>query len=587
MIRWVLTFDVTPHLFVCRAARRRFELGNAAPSNQKEHHTLSIMNPMTCNRCSFHDAAPHDNIEKLPSGCFAILVHRHYLERVKDVMMSNEFNIQRSWTNISTTAEANDINNDDDDDDMINDAKRFKNEVAVNNGDIQAIHSPSCQEIDSLQQQNLKGGRKDRRGYQLLLFQHSYVTSLMELSPLARQNISWAAPIRYRISYPAVECPPITPVNINHIGVDLFRLLKQFEFDIHKHLLRIDVFPPEQGEHIAKALQMAAVAFLSESTELEASSLNDDDPFSGPIELTRSVSKCSHVLTVVKVTTSPSNHATELHNSQHPNHGYYINVALQADHISLLLNHQAAEQAWVEPTDEKTGLDLGQNVPPHAPVSRAYYKLLQVWQEYLKPRHPLPSFPTVTAPTTVGLDLGASPGGWTQVMLEHFRLSHVIAVDTARHLAHRIVGHPLTSGRVTHVQADLSQKVDTARAIYEAMPLSADSQPHSSISHVVCDSSTDSNRILPDVVQLIENLSLLPSISWTRPSYWVVTLKLPYKTSQSVQRNIERVMQTIPEHLRHAASFCYRDQKAVEIEYQVVHLMANSDSERTLIAILR
>ncbi len=561
-------------------------------------------------------------IEKLPHGCYALMVHRHYVNRVKDAMLKTNESVNNSWHQISSAAI--DVNDDDDGLHVKEATVRERDQPTINNN---MATLPFCQTIEFSQQQqaSLKGKRKDRRGYQMLLFQHSQLSSLMELSPLARQNISWATPIQYRIQKPIhYSCQTTCRLddssslanNIHNdphqrwMGNALWRLLleHQASFDVTKHVLRIDAFPIELSADIAKGLQMAATLSisLSKTREQDVSIPRDDvvvleDPYSGPMEMTRSVSNCTHVLTVLSVTASK-------YSCDGGDYNYYVSVIRQVDHVQLLLNDHASQQVLVEPTDERTGLDLHSNVPSHVPVSRAYYKLLQVWQEYL--HQPLSlsssSLSSSNNNNTIGLDLGAAPGGWTQVLLEHFQLSHVLAVDTAHTMAHRILHHATTmKDRVVHVQADLSHHVETARAIYQAMlqrsqPSSSSSSssqqqqqqhPISLISHVVCDSSTDSHRILPNVVQLVEQLSSLPFVTWTRPSYWVVTLKLPYKTAQSVQRNLDKVVDTIPLHLRRLASLCYSNDdvssSSVVIDYQIVHLMANSDSERTLIAIFR
>ena len=81
-----------------------------------------------------------------------------------------------------------------------------------------------------------------------------------------------------------------------------------------------------------------------------------------------------------------------------------------------------------------------------------------------------------------------------------------------------------------------------------------------------------------------------PSSLITLPAVIVLTLKFAYKTEQSMKRNYAAAMNTIPTLLtsivdgqcRTTNSIC-RDH--ISCRYTVCHLHANSDSERTVLAI--
>ncbi len=85
--------------------------------------------------------------------------------------------------------------------------------------------------------------------------------------------------------------------------------------------------------------------------------------------------------------------------------------------------------------------------------SRAAYKLKQILEDH----------PIIREGDTV-VDLGAAPGGWSQVALEHVGDSgHVISVDM----------RPIDLEGVTVIRGDITEE-DTLRAISEAAGLSVD-----------------------------------------------------------------------------------------------------------------
>jgi 23S rRNA C2498 (ribose-2'-O)-methylase RlmM len=162
------------------------------------------------------------------------------------------------------------------------------------------------------------------------------------------------------------------------------------------------------------------------------------------------------------------------------------------------------------------------------------------------------------------VDLGAAPGGWTQVLWDHFPL--VVAVDQGI-LAKRVAA----LDGVHQLVAELSSP-PVATMLKELAPFSM----------LVCDASTDSNEILDKIVTLVKQIG---KGCWTLPCAWVVTLKLPYKTVGSLERNLGKVLNTIPGHLETAAALAFDHQ--VSIQFKILHLMANSDSERTIVAVFQ
>eukprot|EP00957_Ditylum_brightwellii_P018897 1421133-Ditylum_brightwellii.AAC.1 len=71
------------------------------------------------------------------------------------------------------------------------------------------------------------------------------------------------------------------------------------------------------------------------------------------------------------------------------------------------------------------------------------------------------------------------------------------------------------------------------------------------------------------------------------PAVMVITLKLPYKTAASLERNLKRVLSKVPHELQKIASSSSSSTTtaAAAVSFHIVHLMANSDSERTIVAV--
>jgi precorrin isomerase len=61
-------------------------------------------------------------------------------------------------------------------------------------------------------------------------------------------------------------------------------------------------------------------------------------------------------------------------------------------------------------------------------------------------------------------------------------------------------------------------------------------------------------------------------------------MKLPYKSIGSVQRHVNIIEESAGSHLREMALAMFPKEN-IRIAYRVIHAMANSDSERTLIAV--
>jgi 23S rRNA U2552 (ribose-2'-O)-methylase RlmE/FtsJ len=367
------------------------------------------------------------------------------------------------------------------------------------------------------------------------------MTSLSELEPLARQNIS----IAYQLShYLDGNDSKDSTNNVVTTASQLWSFLLQEGFDLSKDFLRVDCFPKNLTESICLGLQKAAAA---------PGSTIPSSPFEGPLQMTKSASNCTHALHVLYDNESQS---------------FWIGLCLSQSYQETvcILNDYAAKELALQPTDERTGQDLYTNASPEAPVSRAYYKLQQVWNDVL--RH---LFMAESNTSANAIDLGASPGGWTQVLKKHGRFGHVVAVDPGL-LAHRVAA---LEG-VEHIRADFcSQEFATALLqMNTCLPLSL----------LVCDASIDSNRLLTKLTTMAKNLS--GNNCWTLPCVWVLTFKLPYRSISSIEKNVTKLVQAVPQQLQEVTGVLACDYgREVDVKFQVLHLFANQCGERTIVAV--
>ena len=128
-------------------------------------------------------------------------------------------------------------------------------------------------------------------------------------------------------------------------------------------------------------------------------------------------------------------------------------------------------------------------------------------------------------------------------------------------LADRIAAH----SRVVHVKS-------TMQAI--------DKFPEGPYSLVVCDACILWMELL-DVIQK----TVMGKIQCTLPCTWVLTMKLPFRSTGSIQRQIEGLQEKLDNHFLSdmAHSMYPRKEDSVVSKAEILHLMANSDSERTLL----
>jgi trans-aconitate methyltransferase len=184
------------------------------------------------------------------------------------------------------------------------------------------------------------------------------------------------------------------------------------------------------------------------------------------------------------------------------------------------------------------------------------------------------------------LDLGASPGGWTQVLTHCFGCTKVVAVDAGIVAQRALSAIPLSSGNAVavHVQSSMQRADFTIAEPYAVL---------------VCDASLGWTELLDLMVATVRRCS------WTLPAAAVITLKMPFKTVGSIQRHVEDMQRKLPSFLRDLEQSMFSNESSpqesndgapgnqespccarrIRTRYRLVHLMANADSERTVVVL--
>jgi FtsJ-like methyltransferase len=218
---------------------------------------------------------------------------------------------------------------------------------------------------------------------------------------------------------------------------------------------------------------------------------------------------------------------------------------------------------------------------------------------------------------TSAMDLGAAPGGWTQVLLNHMNVTYVLAIDRAQ-LAPRDrfippsssppsstttssssssfgENPPTISPQIFHVPTTLEYL--NLRDYYESTSYDRSTNnssvsddttillPPKLFSYLVCDASVQWNVLLPMLIQQLQQPGNMNTIEWTIPSIVIITLKLPFKTIHSIRRHILDIQTQVPKFIESLSRIMYGKSMNISSRYRIVHCMANSDSERTLMVV--
>ena len=461
-----------------------------------------------------------------------------------------------------------------------------------------------------------ESGAAGRRysGYHVILTSYVRKAPLApQLSAFCRQNISWTARMQHRLLVPIAEDAEDSSTSSRKDYTDKLSsclpilsrvlcktLVANGRFLLDKDKLRVDVYPRSLLEPLCGLLQQQAVQSGGGDALLE-----NNDPFDGPLNMTASRSQCTVRLTVVVVLPAEKDKTQPNDASVNNNHNHATSTAASSCHcywgfdqrpvdseiMDLPLNHEAHSELNILPMRPTDGSDDSATpVPPTTPLCRAHFKLRQVWHDVLQNRQWHENQLSSTNTTNLspfqgktGLDVGASPGGWTQVLLHEFQLSHVYAIDPAL-VAQRVTQYN-ESPRVTHATCMLDQ-------FSTWLQHSNNSRPHQSsplsISVVVCDACILWQDLLRDLAAHI-----LPHINWQYPAVMILTCKLPFATPGSIARQVKGVQDAVPTwletHVRRQSSGSTGNggtpvmSSDVKVEWQLLHLFANSESERTLV----
>ena len=339
-----------------------------------------------------------------------------------------------------------------------------------------------------------------------------------------------------------------------------------------ENIIRVDTLPKSAGE--------ATVALLREALGL------DQGTNTSKIEFTPSAKRATLVVSfVVQDDGDDSSSSTR----------YGIADGPACLNLAQCLNHHATKECDICPMDPKTGEDLGRKLPMPSsagspPVSRAYWKLRQVVDEILATKAWWNSM--ADGHPRCGIDLGASPGGWTQALMgarsqgktaskrrPETVMARMLSIDKGR-IAQRVLR--LNNFSVTHCAHDFTSD-EAAERIAAMAPFSS----------IECDANIDPPKVLVWIQKTLLAASKLlnakdhqaesPCVAnlFAESCAFVVTLKFPYKSAQSVERNLALFEKSLPLALRNIAGLADAD---ADVSYEIFDLFANSLSERTLVA---
>lgn len=505
--------------------------------------TTTPTQPSTTTTSTSSNAEESSAIQTLPDRTFGVMVHKIYEARLLD-----------AWRPAAVE---------------FLEAVHSRAKVSQNR---RGFHVLLCREIGS--------GRGSSKGYH-----HDYCLPT-RLSPCARQNISWMARLQYYRRVVVVDtssssgaasrnllASSSSSTSSSAMATSVWQTLAEDpSFDRLTDRIRVDVFPRTLLEPVCGALQARAHASLvddDDETPLPS------DPFEGPLQMTASRSQSTLRLTVVLVPEAVKGGDHDKNAASRSVTTCYWGMDRRPRDNALLdleLNQEAnAEMAIVamQPSDGKEPIPAPH---PTIPLSRAYYKLAQVWTDELQPR-------CLDLANGAGLDLGASPGGWTQILLHDVGLSTVVCVDPAV-MAQRVLRHP----GVRHVPHRLQ---DWRRCQTE--------RHGTAFSAVVCDASVLWSTLLDDL-----STHVVPFTRWTLPVVLVLTCKLPFRTAGSIARHVQGIRERVPDLLDEwkpyfvaaastataTATTTVRKQ-GVAMEWKLLHLFANSESERTLLIVVK
>mmetsp|Transcript_14456 Transcript_14456/g.29347 ORF Transcript_14456/g.29347 Transcript_14456/m.29347 type:complete len:588 (-) Transcript_14456:2335-4098(-) len=554
------------------------------------------------------------------SHCFGVICHRQYTNRICEALRPTERNKEDDgWIKIivDSSAPLTSIQHDRESSTSCF-SQRVQGRTKLNNN--VENRDKANDQITVIPTAPEKGVRKNRTGYQILVIRHALI-SPSELPPMARKQISWVGRLTHRTFLNSQQNGENSDENakkklriegllakkkekeknekdlsskvVENDGIfakvadEILRKLTANGFNLEKDTLRMDVHPKSLNDTICSSLQLAATYHtillpsgaqgIDDTTNKNACS----GPDHGPIKMTRSATNCYMVVNIVVHSLLTSNSIKEV----------FWGISTNKEHwedLNQRMNDHATKEVLLETTDSITGYDRrkqdtsrskhsSSQIRKEVPVSRAFYKLNQVFDDEHLLRTLASLRKSKIGPIGAGLDIGASPGGWTQVLHHKVKLPTVVAVDPGV-LAKRVDELP----GVIHLRGEITTK-DVVDGIAKYAPYSI----------VVCDACVDAHNLLPKIIESLEGVNKILMESekslFILPLCLVLTFKMPYKTVGSLNKNLEKLSNVLPEYLSRLAllgccSSRENDGGKVEVRYKICHLFANSESERSVIS---
>lgn len=240
---------------------------------------------------------------------------------------------------------------------------------------------------------------------------------------------------------------------------------------------------------------------------------------------------------------------------------FYWGVTSADDPVTHDASWESLRQAVVSSYSEKN----------LTPVCRAYYKMQEIVEHYF------PLWSWTMPPDFNAVDIGASPGGWTQYVAVCMKGSKVLAVDPGD-----IDADILAIPGVTHCRA-LAEAPQTAAALSDFGGFSL------CVCDINCDAWVAIALLIKDVLPHCGIYSETEQIDPTEQklfSYLVLTLKLAKnpkekQINRAVNIVIEAMSTPVPHKLSSASNGIIYGVKGWD--FKVVHLNANSRNERTVV----
>lgn len=461
----------------------------------------------------------------------AVMVAKQYFERVKDYLLADQ---QISWETLQH---------------IISSAEDPILDTKIGSSGENLVESTESKKVAVLDATETTGNSNARRGFLVVLFK-DVKRPIDEISPMARQNMAWALKITHSLQYEKSLFS--TEEAINRIMDTL--PIAEIPLVGNDQALRVDVYPKSYIEDACLCLQRACHQKLPNSK-----GESPNNPFEGPIEMILSASKCSHRLAVIISETLDTSSVNVCWG--------WMDRRVDEGIMSVRVNKFASDEILLIPPVNDDGQDP-EGVTSEVPVSRAFYKLDQVWREMLVPNEQS-TLSLIEQLKASAIDFGSAPGGWTQVLASQAKgVKAICSVDRGA-LGERVLKLP----QVKYIKSLLEDGLDKLK-------------PYGPFGILVCDASQLWSELLELFVKAFTGESTNSSMpAFTLPCIFVITMKLPFQTPMSIQRHVDLIRERTPQFLSNMAKVMYPDAAVVKTRSSVVHLMANSPSERTLLIV--